>query len=151
MRPCVCPPGAELCFPYSCALWASPPTARPPGREAWYGLKTFTLVGGPLWCNYFPVCVLPTWCKWNLILLWLYPFYVCGFSFVFEYRISVLVSFNVFILFVSGDGGSPVSCDFGVFLIRCELTSFSSTISSQGPALFQNHIQCFHFSYIIYA
>ena len=71
----------------------------------------------------------------------------CGFSFVFEYRISVLVSFNVF--FFGGGGNSPVNCDFGVFLIWCELTSFCSTISSQGPALFQNHTQFFHFSYII--
>ena len=76
------------------------------------------------------------------------PSMSCGFSFVFEYRISVLVSF---MFFCCWGGGSPVSCDFGVFLIWCELTSFCSTILCQGPALFQNHIQFFHLSYIIYA
>ena len=57
-------------------LGAPPPTARPPqAGEPDVGLRTFTPVGELLWYNYFPVCGLPTWHIWDLILLWLHPSY----------------------------------------------------------------------------
>ena len=99
------------------------------------GLRTFTPVGELLWCNYFPVCGLPTRWVWDLILSWLCPSYhlVASF-FVFGCMVSFLSGFSVF--FVSGL--SAVSHDFGVFVGRGELTSFYSVIL---PALQWRHKQ----------
>ena len=86
---CVCPPRVVFLFPpvlwNSCkqtllpskpdALEAPSPKATPPGWEPEVGLRTFTPMGEPLLCNYFPVCGLPTWRVWDLILSQLRPSY----------------------------------------------------------------------------
>ena len=52
----------------------------------------------------------------------------CGFFFVFGCRVSFHSFQSVFV-----DGCSAVSCDFGVYVRRGELTSFYSAILSFRP------------------
>ena len=51
------------------------PLPDPQAGEPDVGLSTFAPVGELLWYNYFPVCGLPTWQVWDMILSWLHPSY----------------------------------------------------------------------------
>ena len=47
----------------------------PQATKPYVGLRTFTPLGELLWYNYFPVCGLPTWHAWDLLLSRLCPSY----------------------------------------------------------------------------
>ena len=65
----------------------------------------------------------------------------CGFFFVFICRVSFLVGSSVFV-FVNGC--LAVSCEFGVFIRSCELTSFYSAIFSASPPVsWKSHLRFF--------
>ena len=92
------------------------------------GLRTFTPVGELLQYNYFPVCGLPIWWLWDLILLLLSPSYplVVASSLSLDIGYLFLVGSSVFLV----NGCSEVSCYCGVFIRRDELTFFYSAILS---------------------
>ena len=88
-RVCLCPPRLGSLFPP--VLWKSYnqiPLAfkvifsgdsqslyQSPGGKPDVVFQVFTAVGELLWYYYSPVCGSPTWWVWDLILLWLCPFY----------------------------------------------------------------------------
>ena len=59
------------------------------------GLRTLTLVGEPLQYNYSPVCGLPTWAVWDLIVTKV-PLLPSRCDFVFECKISFLLGLSLF-------------------------------------------------------
>ena len=136
VKPCAYPPRIESASPspmellhlrpagfQSQMLWGFLlPIPDPQAGEGDMGLRTLTLVGEPLWYNYFPVCGLPTQNVWDLIMSQKLPsFYLvvaCSFSLNVKY---IFCRFQVFFI-----EGCSVSCDFGVFPRGTELKSFYS-------------------------
>ena len=131
-----------LCFPQSCwslaiksrqpsksdSLGIPPPVARPPGLEAWCGVRTFTPVGGLLWYKCSPVCESPTQQIWDLILLWLCP----------SYHLILASSLSLDVGYFFGElqclpvyDCSTVSCDSDALSRGSECMSFYSTIVNQ--------------------
>ena len=52
-----------------------PGDSQPQAGKTDVGFRTFTTVGELLWYYFSPVCGSPTHQEWDLILLWLCPFY----------------------------------------------------------------------------
>ena len=102
MRPCVCPPRVELVSlsPVLCGLLLPMPDPQDGMGSLIWGSKLSLL-----WEDLYDVIISQfVCCPPAAYGIWFYcdctPSVSCGFSFVFEYRISVWVSFNVFLLVV---------------------------------------------------
>ena len=89
------------------------------------GLRTFTPVGGLLWYKCSPVCESPTQQLWDLILLWLRPFY--------HLIVASPLCLDAGYLFcefqcLPVDDCSAISCDSSALARGSESTSFYSAI-----------------------
>lgn len=71
------------------ALGAPPPDAGPQVGESDVRLRTLIPVGEPLWYNCFPVCGLPTWGRWDLMIS-------LGYSYISFIVVSSLSLWNIF-------------------------------------------------------
>ena len=104
------------------------PFVSSPGLKAWCGVQNFHNIGRTSLLLLFSSLWSPTWCAWDLILLWLHPsYYLTEASSCLWMGISFFGGFQR----PSVNGYSTASWDFGVLTGGNERTSFYSTILKQ--------------------